>query len=64
MKHPGITIFLLFFGISLLDALWGGHWLRAAFWLAVGIAFAAMDHVRRGRTDQSHNPTARPHRQE
>lgn len=24
MKYPGVTIFLLFFGISLLDALWNG----------------------------------------
>ena len=50
MRYTGVTIFLLFFGLSLLDALWGGHWLRAGFWIAMGLAFAAMDSVRRGRS--------------
>ena len=43
MPHQGITIFILFFGVSLLDALWGGHWLRAGFWLVMGAAFWGMD---------------------
>ena len=29
MKHAGLTIFIVFFGISLLDALSSGNWLRA-----------------------------------
>lgn len=49
MAYPGLTIFLVFFGISLLDALGGGHWLRVAFWIAIGLAFWALDRVRRGR---------------
>jgi hypothetical protein len=53
MRYSGITIFLLFFGISLLDALWGGHWLRAGFWIAMGFAFGAMDQVRRGRAGRA-----------
>ena len=49
MKHRGITIFLLFFGISLLDAFRGGHWLRAVFWVGIGLVFWAFDHGRRRR---------------
>lgn len=47
MSYPGFTIFLLFFGISLLDALRGGHWVRAIFWLGIGLAFWAFDRMRR-----------------
>lgn len=47
--YPGLTIFLLFFGVSLLDALWGGHWVRALFWIGIGLAFFALDRVRRTR---------------
>lgn len=49
MPHAGVTIFLLFFGISLLDAFVRGNWLRAAFWLAIGLAFWAMDRAQRDR---------------
>ena len=38
-----LTIFLLFFGIALLDAIRGGHWLRVAFWLVVGALFYLAD---------------------
>lgn len=37
--QSGFTIFILFFGVSLLEALQGGNWLKAAFWLAIGITF-------------------------
>ena len=49
MKYAGLTIFIVFFGISLLDALWGGHWLRALFWIGIGLTFFALDRVRQGR---------------
>jgi hypothetical protein len=49
MPYAGVTIFLVFFGISLLDALRGGHWLRAGFWIALGLVFWALDRVRRDR---------------
>jgi hypothetical protein len=49
MNHPGFTIFLVFFGISLLDALWGGHWIRALFWVGIGVVFFAMDRARKRR---------------
>jgi hypothetical protein len=50
-----VTIFLLFFGIATLDALTSGRWLRIVFWLAMGVAFAALDWwgSRRRRSVQS-----------
>ena len=57
MGNAGVTIFLVFFGISLLDALWGGHWARAVFWVAIGLAFWALDRVRRERAGKSDSPS-------
>jgi hypothetical protein len=39
MSKPGFTVFLLFFGVALLDAVQGGAWPRIAFWVGAGIAF-------------------------
>ena len=47
MGNPGLTVFLLFFGISLLDAFAGGHWLRGLLWVGVGIAFWGFDRLGR-----------------
>lgn len=47
MKYPGLTVFIAFFGLSLLDALWGGHWIRAGFWLLVGVSFFLMERTGR-----------------
>ena len=41
--RTNLTIFLLFFGIALLDAIRGGYGLRVAFWLAVGVLFYVAD---------------------
>ncbi len=38
-----VTIFLLFFGISLLDAVRSHDWLRALLWLALGVVFLRAD---------------------
>jgi hypothetical protein len=43
MKYPGLTVFILFFGLSLLDALWGGNWARGMFWLLIGVSFWLME---------------------
>jgi hypothetical protein len=51
------TIFLLFFGIALLDAIRGGHWLRVAFWLVVGALFYVAD--RRQLASRAPEPQAR-----
>jgi hypothetical protein len=44
--RTNLTIFFLFFGIALLDAIRGGHWLRALFWLAIGALFYVADRRR------------------
>ncbi|HEY9384707.1 MAG TPA: hypothetical protein VIP80_14440 [Gemmatimonadales bacterium] len=41
--RTNFTIFILFFGIALLDAIRGGHWLRILFWLAIGAVFFLAD---------------------
>ena len=38
-----VTIFLLFFGMSLLDALRSHDWLRALLWLALALVFLRAD---------------------
>lgn len=47
-----ITVFALFFGISLLDAFASGNLWRAAFWLAIGAVFVMAGRVRRTRKDR------------
>jgi hypothetical protein len=42
-----VTVFLLFFGIALLDAIQSHDWLRAALWLAIGLVFLRADALRR-----------------
>ena len=39
MSRPALTFFVLFFGLALLDAVRGGDWLLALFWVAVGTLF-------------------------
>ena len=55
MRKPrmgaNMAVFLLFFGVALLDALRGGHWLRAAFWLLIGLVFLLGDTIRQPRED-------------
>ena len=41
------TIFLLFFGVAMLEAFQTRNWLKAAFWLAIGIAFLVADNLKR-----------------
>ena len=40
------AVFLLFFGLSLLEAFQAGNWLRAAFWLAIATVFLYADQKR------------------
>ena len=44
--RPGMTIFILFFGVALIDAVRGGEWPRVAFWVAMGLMFFLLE--RRG----------------
>jgi hypothetical protein len=44
---PGFAIFIIFFGVSLLEAFQTKNWLRVLFWLAIGFLFLALDNRRR-----------------
>jgi hypothetical protein len=43
MSRNGLTIFVIFFGISLLDALQGGNWVSIVFWIGLAAAFALIE---------------------
>ena len=43
MPGANVTIFVLFFGISALDAVRSHDWLRALLWLALGLVFLRAD---------------------
>jgi hypothetical protein len=44
------TVFLLFFGVAMLEAFQTGNWIKAAFWLAIAVVFLAADN--RNKSDQ------------
>jgi hypothetical protein len=58
MKSPSpgsaTTIFMVFFGVSLLDAASGGNAYSVLFWLAAGALFTYVDlrHLRRPRVNR------------
>ena len=41
------TIFLLFFGVSMLEAFQTQNWIKAGFWLAIGVVFLIADNFRK-----------------
>ncbi len=41
------AIFILFFGVSLLEAFQTGNWLKALFWLAIGSVFLRADFIKK-----------------
>ena len=43
------TVFLLFFGLSMIEAFGSQNWITAALWLAVGILFLRADLNRRSK---------------
>jgi hypothetical protein len=43
----GCTVFILFFGIALLEALHTFDWLRIVFWLAIGLVFVLADNLKK-----------------
>ena len=59
MSWPGITMFLLFFGIATMDALTSRNWIRIVFWVAMAIAFAVLDWVGQRRRVSLPRPPAR-----
>jgi hypothetical protein len=47
-----VTVFLLFFGVALLEAIQSRNWIKMVFWLAIGTVFLRADRV--GRRDPRH----------
>lgn len=43
------VVFLLFFGIALLEALQARNWIKAAFWLAIGTVFLLADTFKKAK---------------
>jgi hypothetical protein len=43
----GFTVFILFFGIALLDAVHTFDWLRIVFWLGTGLVFIIADNLKK-----------------
>jgi hypothetical protein len=41
----GFTVFAVFFGVATLEAFQTRNWLKAIFWLAIGIAFLVADNL-------------------
>jgi uncharacterized membrane protein len=46
--RPGtnVTIFLLFFGVATLEAFQTRNWLKALFWVAIGVVFLLADNLK------------------
>jgi len=43
----GLTIFIIFFGAAMLDAITTRNWLRSIFWLAMGVVFFIAGNLRK-----------------
>lgn len=58
--HVNMTIFVLFFGVSLLDAIATQNWPRAAFWLLIASVFLGASRFGRlGRRAPERNDAVR-----
>jgi hypothetical protein len=44
--NTNVAIFFLFFGVSLIEALQAGNWLKAVFWFAIGLVFLIADNLK------------------
>jgi hypothetical protein len=45
-------VFLLFFGVSLLEAFQSRNWIKSIFWLFIGIVFLAADNLKKKENKQ------------
>ena len=43
------AVFLLFFGVAMLEAFQTQNWLKAIFWLAIGVVFLVADNLKKRR---------------
>ena len=42
-----VTVFLLFFGVAVLEAFQTRNWLKAGLWCAIGVVFLLADNLKR-----------------
>lgn len=45
------AVFLLFFGVATLETFETKNWMKAAFWLAIGIVFLVADNLKSKNVD-------------
>jgi len=43
------AVFLLFFGVATLEAFQSQNWLRAGFWVAIGLVFLVADNLKKAQ---------------
>ena len=48
----GFVVFILFFGIAILDALHSFDWLRVFFWIGMGAVFVLADNLKRQKRNR------------
>jgi hypothetical protein len=41
------TVFILFFGVAMLEAFQTRNWVKAGFWLAIGLVFLLADNFKK-----------------
>lgn len=41
------AVFILFFGVGILEAFQTSNWLKAVFWVAIGLVFLIADNLKR-----------------
>ncbi len=41
-----VTVFLLFFGVAMLEAFQTRNWIKSIFWLAIGVVFLVADNLK------------------
>jgi hypothetical protein len=43
------AVFLLFFGVATLEAFQSQNWLKAGFWVAIGLVFLVADNLKKAQ---------------
>lgn len=47
MPGTNFTVFLLFFGVAMLEAFQTRNWINAGFWLEIGFVFLLADNLKK-----------------
>lgn len=56
MPNQDLTIFILFFGVSVLDAFRSGDLVRAGFWFVIGLVFWTADRFTKAQRSAEKRP--------